>query len=56
MKNIDISYHFIKHDVYEIALKLIKIDEEFNMSDSFTKVITSEKFSRHRATLQILFR
>jgi hypothetical protein len=51
VKHIDIRYHFVKQVVSEKELKLVKIDKELNLANGFTKVIPSDKFSRHRATL-----
>lgn len=44
MKHIDITYHFVKIDMYEKMIELVKIDDKFNLTNALTKIISLEKF------------
>ena len=54
VKHIDIRYHFLRQAVSDKMIELVKIDGTLNPVDAFTKVISLDSFSRHRAKLQVV--
>lgn len=39
MKYIDIVYHFIKNELYYELIELVKLEDNFNPTNAFIKVI-----------------
>jgi ATP-binding cassette subfamily B (MDR/TAP) protein 1 len=54
LKHINIRYHFLRHQVEEKKITLIKIPGKENPSDALTKVIPVELFNKHCSKLQLL--
>jgi hypothetical protein len=44
-KHIDVQYHFLRYMVEEKKVLLVKVDTLKNFVDSFTKFVSTEKFS-----------
>lgn len=54
VKHIDIKCHFIKQEMYDKTIELVKIDSKFNPTKALTKVISLVSFMRHYATMQVV--
>jgi hypothetical protein len=53
--HIDIQYHFVRDMVQEYKVLLMKVETLKNVVDSLKKYVSTEKFSRCRGSIGIVF-